>query len=184
MRGRRRWLGAIAAAALALAGCGGGGGSEPSTASSAKVPAGARTPSTHRLLAVGSKVRDCDIVFAGSGHPGWRRRSLAIGPLGLAGREGPDFDVGDFEDGLLSVKTPTLIAGHRPVTISIPPAQRYRAAILGVHPRPAYASVTYVPCAAKPRTVFAAGFLLRDRRPLTLLVKVGDGPTRGLYLRG
>jgi hypothetical protein len=178
-------LAALAVAAVApLAGCGGGGSSDTSTTSSARVPLAARTPPTHRLLAVGSKLRDCDIVFAGSGHPDWRRRSLAIGPFGLAGRRGPDFDVGDFEGGLLTVKTPTLVAGHRRVTISIPPAQRYRAGILGVHPRPAYASVTYVPCADKPRTVFAAGFLLRDRRPLTLLVKVGDGPTRGLYLRG
>ena len=89
-----------------------------------------------------------------------------------------------FEDGLLTVKTPTMVAGHRRVTISIPAAERYRVGILGVHPRPAYASVTYVPCDDKPRTVFAAGFLLRDHRPVTLLVKVGDGPTRGLYLSG
>jgi hypothetical protein len=53
-----------------------------------------------------------------------------------------------------------------------------------VHPRSAYASVTYVPCADKPRTVFAAGFLLRDRKPVTLLVRVGDGPVRGLRLSG
>ncbi len=82
------------------------------------------------------------------------------------------------------MKTPTMVAGHRPVTISLPEAQRYLAGILGVHPRPAYASVTYVPCDDKPRTVFAAGFLLRDRRPVTLLVQVGRGPVRDLRLNG
>lgn len=136
------------------------------------------------MLAVGSKVRDCDITFDGPGPANWRERSLSIGPFGLAGPDGPDFDIGAFEDGLLTVKTPTMVAGHRPVTISIPPGERHRARILGAHPRPAYASVTYVPCDDKPRTVFAAGFLLRDRKPLTLLVRVDDGPVRGLRLGG
>ncbi len=70
------------------------------------------------------------------------------------------------------------------MTISVREAQRYRVGILGVHRRPAYASVTYVPCDDKPRTVFAAGFLLRDRKPVTLLVKVGDGPVRDLRMSG
>jgi hypothetical protein len=143
-----------------------------------------RTPPTHPLLGVGSKVRNCDVTFDGPGPADWRRHSRWIGPFGLAGPNGPDFDVGAFEGGLLTVKTPTMVAGHRPVTISIPGAQRYRAGILAVHPDRAYASVTYVPCDDKPRTVFAAGFLLRDRRPITLLVQVGDGPVRGLYLSG
>jgi hypothetical protein len=77
-----------------------------------------------------------------------------------------------------------MVAGHRPVTISVPEAQRYRVGILGVHRRPSYASVTYVPCDDKPRTVFAAGFLLRGRRPVTLLVQVGDRPVRRLHMSG
>lgn len=68
------------------------------------------------------------------------------------------------------------------MTISIPEGERYRVGILGVHPRPA--SVTYVPCDNKPRNVFAAGFLLRDRRPVTLRVQVGDGPVRSLHMSG
>jgi hypothetical protein len=164
-----------------LLGCGEGSQSDDTTA---RVAAGAGTAPTHSKLAVGSKVRDCDVTFDGSGPANWRERSLWIGPFGLAGPDGPDFDAGAFEDGLLTVKTPTMVAGHRPVRISIPPAERHRVGILGVHPRPAYASVTYVPCDDKPRTVFAAGFLLRNRKPTTLLVQVGDGPVRSLHLSG
>jgi hypothetical protein len=165
-----------------IPGC--GEDSQPDDAT-ARIAPGGHTPPTHPKLAVGSKVRDCDITFDGPGPADWRKHSRWIGPFGLAGPSpGPDFDEGAFEGGLLTVKTPTMVAGHRPVTISVPEAQRYRFGILGVHPRPAYASVTYVPCDDKPRTVFAAGFLLRDRRPVTLWVQIGDGPVRGLYLSG
>jgi hypothetical protein len=179
---RHRLLLALAACLVLLPGC--GEGSQPDD-TAGRIVHGVRTPPTHPKLALGFKVRDCDITFDGPGPADWRKRSLSIGPFGLAGPgPGPDFDQGAFEDGLLTVKTPTMVAGHRPVTISVPEAQRYRVGILGVHPRPAYASVTYVPCDDKPRTVFAAGFLLRDRRPVTLLVQVGDGPVRGLRLSG
>ncbi len=180
---RPAWALAAVLALTAIPGC--GGGEATSAETTARIAPGARTPPTHRLLAVGSKVRDCDITFIGPGPTDRHRHSRWIGPFGLTGRPtGPDFDVGSFEDGLLTVKTPTIVAGHRWVTISIPAALRYRAGILGVHPDRAYASVTYVPCKDKPRTVFPAGLLLRDRRPLTLLVQVGDGPVRGLYLKG
>jgi hypothetical protein len=178
---RNPWLVVLAAGLTLLLGC--GGDSEPKD-TLATAP-GAEPRPTGSTLAVGSKVRDCDIVFDGPGPADWRKRSLSIGPLGLAGPgPGPDFGAGLFDRGLLTVKTPTLVAGHRPVTISVPEAQRDRVGILGVHPRPAYASVTYVPCDEKPRTVFAAGFLLRDRRAVTLLVQVGSGPVRALRLGG
>lgn len=169
---------AFAACLTLCSGCGEGSHSDDTTALTTP---GARTPPA---LAAGSKVRDCDITFDGPGPADWRARSLWIGPFGLAGRDGPDFDAGVFEDGLLTVKTPTMVEGHRPVTIYLPPAERDRVGILGVHPRPAYASVTYMPCDDKPRTVFAAGLLLRDRRPVTLLVQAGDGPVRRLHLDG
>lgn len=129
----------------------------------------------------GSLTRDCDTVFDGPGPADWRRGSTWTGSFGLAGPgPGPDFGEGVFEEGRLTVKTPTMVAGHRPVTISLPSGERERAGILAVRPGRAYASVTYVPCEDKPRTVFAAGFLLADRQPVTLLVKVGDGPVRRL----
>lgn len=178
-----RLLLALAACLTLLPGC--GASSQPDD-TTARIAPGARTPPpTHPMLAVGSKVRDCDVTFIGPGHADWRKHSLWIGPFGLAGPgPGPDIDESAHEGGLLLLKTPTMVAGHRPVTISVPKAQRYRVGILGVHRRPAYASVTYVPCDDKPRTVFAAGFLLRDRRPVTLLVRVGDGPVRSLRMTG
>jgi hypothetical protein len=174
---RHRFLLLVFAACLTLLpGCGEGSQSDDTRAGTT----GARTP-THPKLAIGSKVRDCDITFDGPGSADWRKDSLSVGPFGLAGPgPGPDFDEGAFDDGLLTVKTPTMVAGHRPVTISVPEAQRYRVGILAVRPRPAYASVTYLPCDDKPRTVFPAGFLLRDRRPMTLLVQIDDGPVRRL----
>jgi hypothetical protein len=175
---RHRLLLVFSVCLFSLVGC---GGSSQSDDTAARLAPGAH-PSK---LAVGSKLRDCDVTFDGPGPADWRKHSLWIGPFGLAGPgPGPDFDEGALRAGLLKVKTPTMVAGHRPVTISVPAAQRYRVGILGVHPRPAYASVTYVPCDDKPRTVFAAGFLLRDRRPVTLLVQVGKGPVRGLHLSG
>jgi hypothetical protein len=181
-RYRRRLPLALAACLVALPGCGEGSRPGEPAASGA---AGTRSAPADRALAVGSKVRDCGVTFDGPGPADWRRHSLWIGPFGLAGPgPGPDFDEGALAGGLVTVKTPTMVAGHRPVTISVPEAQRDRVGILGVHPRPAYASVTYVPCDDKPRTVFAAGFLLCDRRPVTLLVQVGDGPVRGLRVGG
>jgi DNA helicase-2/ATP-dependent DNA helicase PcrA len=59
---------------------------------------------------------------------------------------------------------------------------RARVGILGVHPRPSYVSVTFVPCPDTPRTVFAAGFELRDKRPVPLLVEIGGGPARELVV--
>jgi hypothetical protein len=181
-RYRHRLLLVLAVCLTLLAGCDEGSQSDDTAA---RIAPGAHPSPNRPKLAVGSKVRDCDITFDGPGPADWRKHSLWIGPFGLAGPgPGPDFDEGALEGGLLTVKTPTMVAGHRPVTISVPEAQRYRVGILGVHPRPAYASVTYVPCDDKPRTVFAAGFLIRDRRPVTLIVQVGDGPVRDLRMSG
>lgn len=178
----RRLLLVLAVCLTLLTGCGQGSQSDDTTA---PIAPGAHPSPNRPKLAVGSKLRDCDITFDGPGPADWRKHSLWIGPFGLAGPSpGPDFDEGALEGGLLTVKTPTMVAGHRPVTISVPEAQRYRVGILGVHPRLAYASVTYVPCDDKPRTVFAAGFLLRGRRPVTLLVQVGNGPIRDLHMSG
>lgn len=176
-----RLLLVLVACLTLLSGCGEGAQPDETTA---RIAPGAH-PADHPKLAVGSKVRDCDITFDGPGPPDWRKHSLWIGTFGLAGPSpGPDFDESSLAGGLLTVKTPTMVAGHRPVTLSVPEAERYRVGILGVHPRPAYASVTYVPCDDKPRTVFAAGFLLRDRGPVTLLVQISDGPVRALRMSG
>jgi hypothetical protein len=125
----------------------------------------------------GSKTRDCDIVFIGPGPADWRKNTYWIGSFGISRRS---FSQGAYEtDGNLHrIKTPMIVEGHRPVTISVPRDQLDRVGILGVHPKPSYTSVTYVPCPDKPRTAFAAGFELRDKRPFTLRVRIGDGSAR------
>ena len=134
-RYRRRLLLVLAVCLILLPGCGEGSGSDDTAA---RIAPGAHSSPNHPKLAIGSKIRDCDITFDGPGPADWRKHSLWIGPFGLAGPgPGPDFDEGALEGGLLTVKTPTMVAGHRPVTISVPGAQRYRVGILGVHPRPA-----------------------------------------------
>ncbi|MEX0972956.1 MAG: hypothetical protein WDZ46_06825 [Solirubrobacterales bacterium] len=44
-----------------------------------RIAPGAHAPSAQPKLAVGSKVRDCDITFHGPGPADWRRHSLSIG---------------------------------------------------------------------------------------------------------
>jgi hypothetical protein len=163
---------ALAALALTLGACGstsdGSSTGEPSTASA-------------RAVGHGSKTRDCDVVFIGPGPVDWRQDTYWIGSFGISRRS---FSQGAYEtDGrLFRIKTPMVVEGHRPVTISVPGDELDRVGILGVHPKPSYASVTYVPCPDKPRTVFAAGFELRDKRPFTLRVEIGDGAARDLVV--
>jgi hypothetical protein len=165
---------ALAALALTVGACG-----------SASDGSGAGGPSSTPARAVGhgSKTRDCDVVFIGPGPADWRKDTYWIGSLGISRGS---FSQGAYEtDGdLYRIKTPTVVEGHRPVTISVPRDELDRVGILGVHPKPSYASVTYVPCREKPRTVFAAGFELRDKRPFTLRVEIGDGPARELLVGG
>jgi hypothetical protein len=165
---------ALVALAITLGACGlasdGGSAGEPSSA-----PA--------RAVGHGSKIRDCDIVFIGPGPADWRKDTDWTGSFGISRRS---FSQGAFETNgsLYRIKTPMVVEGHRQVTISVPRDERHRLGILGVHPQPSYASVTYVPCPEKPRTVFAAGFELRDKQPFALRVEIGDGPARDLVVGG
>jgi len=172
----KRKLGALALAALALTlgACGSASdGDSPAEPSS----------TTARAIGHGAMTRDCDVVFIGPGPADWRRDTDWVGPFGISRRS---FLQGAYEtDGSLYViKTPMVVEGQRPVTISVPGDELDQVGILGVHPKPSYTAVTYVPCRGKPRTVFAAGFELRDRRPFTLRVEVGGGPARKLVVGG
>jgi hypothetical protein len=163
---------ALAALALTVGACG-----SASDGSSTGEPSS--TPA--RAVGHGSKTRDCDVVFIGPGPADWRKDTDWIGSFGISRRS---FSQGAYEtDGsLYRIKTPMVVEGHRPVTVSVPRDELDRVGILGVHPKPSYASVAYVPCSEKPRTVFAAGFELRDKRPFTLRVEIGDAPTHELLV--
>ncbi|HEY8083111.1 MAG TPA: hypothetical protein VIE64_06080 [Solirubrobacterales bacterium] len=142
-------------------------------------------------VGVGAASVTCNSVhFAGSGTADWRRQSAHIGPFGLGGpshggHPGPDFQRGGFNrDGLLRIKTPTLVEGQRRVELSVPAGERERVGILTVDPKRGYARVTFVPCADRQRTIWAGGLVLRDRAPVRLAVRVGDGPLRELLVGG
>jgi hypothetical protein len=172
----KRNLGAMAVALAALALSVGACGSASEGDSG-----GGQSSTPTRTVGHGSKTRACDVVFIGPGPAAWRKTTYWIGSFGVSRRS---FSQGAFEtDGsLYRIKTPMVVEGRRPVTISVPGDELDRVGILGVHPKPSYTSVTYVPCPGRPRTVFAAGFELRDKRPLVLLVEIGDGPARELVV--
>ncbi|MEZ5078911.1 MAG: hypothetical protein R2725_15885 [Solirubrobacterales bacterium] len=171
-----------------LPGCGSGSGQTATAgrddqSTTARITPNARDAPSRSPLGDGSKVRDCDIVFAGPGPADWRGDAYSVGPFGISRRSFLQ-DAYEADGPLYRIKTPTILEGHRPVRISIPPEQRFRVGILVVDPDEAYGSVTYVPCDDRPRTAFPAGFLLRDRKPITLRVQVGKGPVRALHIRG
>jgi hypothetical protein len=131
----------------------------------------------------GSNTRNCRIVFIGPGSANWRQDTYWTGTFGISRRS---FSQGAYatDGSLYRIKTPTVVEGHRSVTVSVPRDELDRVGILGVDPKLSYTSVTYVPCRDKPRTVFAAGFELRDKRPFTLHVEIGGGPARELLVSG
>lgn len=129
-RGMKRKLGAMALALAALVLTIGACGSA-SDGDSTGVPSS--TPA--RAVGHGSKTRDCDVVFIGPGPADWRRDTDWIGPFGISRRS---FSQGAYEtDGsLYGIKTPMIVEGQRPVTISVPDDELDRVGILGVHPKP------------------------------------------------
>jgi hypothetical protein len=162
-----------------LSGC--GSGDVVSTAET-NISAAREEPLGH-----GSTTRNCTGVhFDGPGPSDWRSHSTWIGPLGISeGSRGPDFSRRTMalgRDGLYRIKTPTLVEGHRPVTISLSARDADRAGILGVSAKEVFTSVTYVPCPDRPRTTYPAGFVARDRRPISLRVEIGQDPARRLVV--
>ena len=136
-------------------------------------------------VGTGSATLNCEsVVFAGSGRVGWRQDASSVGPFGLTG-SGRDFSRGRIDpDGLYRTKTPAVVEGVRPVTLSVPAAERDRLGILTVAGDREYARVTFVPCEDRPRTIWPAGLALRDRDPATLIVRVGADPVRKLTVGG
>jgi len=108
--------------------------------------------------------------FAGFGPEDWRQDSYSFGPFGVS----HNFAAGTREpDGLLHSKTPMLVEGHRTVVLSVPESESDRLAIEILKPDRGISTLILRPCPDKKRTIWAAGFLLRDRRPVTLEVRVG-----------
>jgi hypothetical protein len=77
-------------------------------------------------------------------------------------------------DGLLHAKAPMLVEGHRTIVLSVPQSERDRVGLEIIKPHQPLLSLTLEPCADKKRTMWAAGFVLRDRRPVLLDVSIGS----------
>jgi hypothetical protein len=120
----------------------------------------------------------------------WRKDSTSTGPVGFFGT-GRNFlkltpAAGYYKrqwgGARLETKTPLIAEGHMPVTLSIAPRDRPRARLLAPTSPPwaPYVEIRFVPCPGQARTTWAAGFLLRDRRPVRLTVRRSGEPDRQL----
>ena len=111
------------------------------------------------------------------GPDDWRSTSESAGPLAV--RKHP-LQTGVSEIPLgsnrFTTKLPVLVEGHEAVTLSVPPEMAGRVELNydREYVRPEK-SVTFMPCADQPRTIWGGGIRVKGREPVHLLVKVtGD----------
>lgn len=161
---KRIWMLATLAASAALSvGCGGSTSSaEDSSAAEPKPPG--------KTIGHGSGELNCKTFpFIGSGPDDWRRTSYAFGRFGVSHNLAGNRE----SDGLLHAKTPVLAEGHTSVVLSVPESERDRVGIALVRPSHPLSTITLKPCADRKRTLWAAGLVLSDRRPVHLDVRIG-----------
>jgi hypothetical protein len=87
-----------------------------------------------------------------------------------------------WEGARLETKTPLIAEGHEPATLSIAPRDRPHARLQAPTSPPwaPHVEIRFVPCPDQARTVWAAGFLLRNRLPVRLRVRRSGEPDRWL----
>jgi hypothetical protein len=140
----------------------------PSVSTGGSSPAPARTP-----LVVGCEDAVTPV------DPRWRSRSTVVGPFGWYG-DGRDFRVGAVERPAshdLVTKVPAIVEGRRAVRVSVPPGERDRVGLVyGPKLQSTFPdgvpAITFQPCREEARTAWAGGLVLRDRRPVTLDVRL------------
>lgn len=134
-------------------------------------------------IGVGSRTLTCaDLPFIGSATARWRRQASSAGPFGLSG-SGRDFRRGALSaDGLYRTKTPAIVEGHRAVELIVPASERDQMGFDLVSRGGPYARVKFVPCSDKPRTIWAAGLVLRDRSPVVLDVRVAGVSVGAIHI--
>jgi hypothetical protein len=71
-----------------------------------------------------------------------------------------------------------IVGGHEPVTLSISPEDRWHARLLAPTAKPfmPYVEIRFVPCGERARTSWPAGFLLRNRLPVAMIVRQPGKP--------
>jgi hypothetical protein len=161
----RRVSYAVAIALLAMSitvwGCGGGDTPNPPT------------PPVPRQTAA---TTDCENAMGGAKAP-QPSMTTSAGPVGFYGT-GRNFLTPHYK----RAKIPIVIEGHAPVTLTIATRDREHAALL-VGIRGSWAprfAVRFVPCPNQPRTWWPAGFQLRNRERVHVIVQQAGTPQREL----
>jgi hypothetical protein len=106
----------------------------------------------------------------------WRPEATALGRIGFYGTGR------DFLRGPKRTKVPIVVEGHEPVTVTIASRDRghARLVVLSNGRWPEVVQARFVPCRDRPETWWPAGFVLRNRQPVTLLVQQGDEAPQSL----
>jgi hypothetical protein len=156
---------------VALVGCG--------SSSPGPNPTQTAGPVQPQPVGQGVAVARCDRAILGQGDPNWRNDATYVGRVGFFG---PERDFGLAHGG--RVKTPVFVEGRRAVTLAIDPADRNRAGLEIVGGRHPYATIHFVPCPDHTRTAWPAGFRLRNRDPVVVLVHSANAPDAKLEVGG
>jgi hypothetical protein len=105
----------------------------------------------------------------------WRKYSTYVGPVGFFGTDRVfRHVVGHI------VKTPVIVEGRRPVTLTIAQPDQDHAGLLIVGDQHPFAEIRFIPCRGHARTAWPAGFKLPGnklvRAPVSVLVHVEGRP--------
>jgi hypothetical protein len=142
-------------------------------------------------IAQGNKTATCSGAIGGAGAGNWRPMATSIGRFGVYGT-GRDFRTAQKQSlagfsglgerhahgPILVTKTPFVVEGDRPLTVSISPPDRPRAGMVAGIPFGGgpYAEIRFVPCHDQPRTWWPAGWVLQDQDSITVSVREDNGP--------
>jgi hypothetical protein len=132
----------------------------------------------------GSAVARCHHAIVGQGLPARPEDATAVGRVAFWGT-GRDFRTAHKvarpsisashplprSGPIFETKVPVIVEGRRPIDVAITPADRSRAGlVLAIRRGGPYAEVRFVPCRDQARTTWPAGWVLRDRQPVRVLV--------------
>lgn len=166
-------VGALFTLCLAIAGC---GGSDDDSGQEA-------------ILGEESAVVRCERAMLGAGGPGdWQKLATTVGRFNVFGT-GRDFKTAqktpiagyprlqEPTGPIYGTKTPMIVVGRKPLVVEVADEDRDRAglAVPSIARGGPYAEVRFVPCRDQPRTTWPAGWVLRDRDPVSLTVREEDG---------
>lgn len=114
----------------------------------------------------------CGDAIIGSGKPDYRRHSTSTGSFSLFGG-GRDFANATRTGKVFVTKIPAVVAGHVTVRVSVDPRKAgllYGPVHTARRVEDGAATVTFVPCKDKSRTVWPGGLVLAARAPVTVRV--------------